>query len=389
MMVIDLNACAYGHSDQTAPDIDFLYIIRGDTISFSSPQRPEADRELNFQYQQCAPYYAEFVQDPGLFLREYACACYAGKSKGAYALSVETPEGRLVRFFLNPRGQVFATCPDRAEGETAFSGEGRKWIAAAGKTLDGFKRFLAKHTKDYALLYAGAVKQYEALVLEAGQKETGRHGVFLIDFNAGAFTDTDPAGPRGNFMRGASGRSVVSLLPQSLNKEIAFQFGRCFVTWLEFVKNAAQFLKKTTPHCLFDPQSGQYALVIKSSKAGFIWLMLKPDGQTLAAEFSVSETEKKAEQWTFITEKPKNFGKQERGVQTVSTAAVRAFNNFLVRNQKQYSSFYKNAQIKYKYLASNKIKRKEQRGKEDKIKSREQGTSNRGQNKEQRAKSRE
>jgi hypothetical protein len=348
MMVIDLDTGAYGHSDLTAPDIDFLYVIRGDIISFSSPSHPEEDRELNFQYQQCAPYYAEFAQDPGLFLRDYAYVCHAGRSNGSYALSVETPEGRLVRFFLNPQGQVFATCPDRAEGETALSGEGREWVAVAGKTLDGFKRFLAKHTKDYALLYACAVKKYEAVVLEAGRKKTGRHGVFLVDFNAGAFTDTDPAGPRGNFIRGASGRSVVSLLPQSLNKEIAFQFGRCFVTWLEFIKNAAQFIKKTTPRCLFDPQSGQYALLIKSGKAGFIWLMLKPDGQTLAAEFSVSETKKEAERWTFITEKPKNFNKQEGDAKTVSTAAVRAFNNFIVRNQKQYSFFYKNAQIKYK-----------------------------------------
>jgi hypothetical protein len=350
MMVIDLNTCAYGHSDETAPDIDFLYIIRGDVISFSSPLHPEDDRELDFQYQQCAPYYAEFVQDPELFLRDYAYVCHAGRSNGSYALSVETLEGRVVRFFLNPQGQVFVSCPDRAEGEAAFSGEGREWAAAAGKTVDGFKRFFAKHTKDYAPLYAGAVKKYEAVVLEAGQEKTERHGAFLIDFNARSFTDTDPAGPRGNFMRGANGRSVVSLLPQSLNNEAAFQFGRCFVTWLEFVKNAAQFIKKTTFQCLFDPKSGQYALVITSSKAGCIWLMLKPDGQILAREFSISETEKEAEQWTFITGKSKNCNKQEGDTKTVSAATVRAFSNFIVRNQKQYSSFYKNAQIKYKHL---------------------------------------
>jgi hypothetical protein len=347
MLTIDFNACVYGHGHTIfkEPGIDFLYLISGNNFSAVSPLRGETDEDLGFQFRQCVPYYWEFAQNPAAFLSGHGCACLADKSSGRYALLAEAPEARVVWLFLNPGGQALMTCLSKGESEE----ERRKWNVVDGKALAAFNRFFGKHKNNYGLLRLGTAKRHKALFKAPGQERPGRHLAFFLDFDAHTFIDTDPSGPRGNFTREASGR-FISMLPEALNKEAALQFGDCFSVWLRFVKNATRFLDAMKPHCLFDQRSGQYALLAQKEKTGFIWLILMPDGQTLAARLDTAQTEKEAEKWTFITEKPKNFDKQEGGVKTVSTAAVRALSNFLVRNQKQYSSLYKNAQTGYKDL---------------------------------------
>jgi hypothetical protein len=179
--------------------------------------------------------------------------------------------------------------------------------------------------------------------------------MLMIDFSGSAYEDTDGSAQGGTFRchAGKISFSLESGLSGPGHEKLVFQFKQCVGSYLSFMRDPSRFLRLTPYTCLFDRQSGAYALLWAVSKTRLFWLVLKPSGQVFISCATFDEAEKEVKKWTFVTKPP---GSAATPVPTDSSpfmpeaVSLEAFGAFLLFFEKQkgrYEFLFKNSMDMY------------------------------------------
>jgi hypothetical protein len=88
------------------------------------------------------------------------------------------------------------------------------------------------------------------------------------------------------------GFSLKSDLPPRLHKKLAFEFQQCIEIYVSFVWDPHRFLRNTPYACLFNNESGVYAVFYRLDTDRFIFISLSPGGNVAVALLDIPECEK-------------------------------------------------------------------------------------------------
>ena len=120
--------------------------------------------------------------------------------------------------------------------------------------------------------------------------------MFKIDFSSCSYQCLDPAaGIKDGQFRCITARSAFSLksdLPPRLHEKLAFEFQQCIEIYVSFVWDPHRFLRNTPYACLFNNESGVYAVFYRLDADQFIFISLGPGGNVAVSRLDIPECEK-------------------------------------------------------------------------------------------------
>jgi hypothetical protein len=385
MLMIDFSGCAYESTDGATQGGKFICHTGKTSFYLESGLSGSDHKKLVFQFKQCVGRYIAFMQDPSRFLRLTLYTCLFDGQSGAYALLWAVSNDYLFWLTLKPSGQVFMSCltfgeADKEIKKWTFITKPPKGAAAPVPTdsrpfmpeavsVEAFGAFLLFFTKQkgrYESLFKNLMELYRGIVTPLHEMPNRERALrkeatplLKIDYAACAYETFESAVPGGNFTYSGEppGFRVTAPVSEEWNKELEFQFRECIPHYFAFIENPLGFLRYHAYSCLFDKQSGGYALFTIEGKKGMVWHFLKPDGQVFSSLLNVRESEKEAEKWQYVVDLP-----DERNIEVTeskpyrpklhSLALFQSFYKFMNPRKNHYDSLFNAAAKKYKDIVS-------------------------------------
>jgi hypothetical protein len=381
MFMIDFSACAYKSLDPAVKDGEFSLVSGQLEFSIKSKLPGALHEKLAFQFQECLPVYLEFVSDPSRFLRVQLHTCLADRQSGSsYAIFIRRDADRFWWIVLKPRGQVFVAQLDIPASEREI----KNWTyitelpmgkippateaapfrpkALSAEAYAAFLQFLTDHKGHYEFLYKNSMDRYKNLIMRQSNapKRAEINGVpvvLRVDYQTNAYEGLDPAVPGGNFTYSDDPPGFrVAAAAAELNGELTFQFSECIYPYFTFIENPSGFLRLFAYSCLFDRQSGGYALFVPEDKKGMmIWHYLKPDGRVFNSMLTKQESLREAAKWDYVVVPPdadnsKVSAGQPYRPKLSALEPFQAFYKFIEMHKKHYNSLFTSASKKYKNI---------------------------------------